>query len=72
MLNHFKIGLFDDDGRYLNLNGNRYTLTLQVSTERDENHIADIPRFLSLHSNDEPISDRTREPKFQPSDQASG
>ncbi len=48
-LNHFMIGLFDDDGRYLDLNGNRYTLTLQVMfIERDENHILGIPRFLPL------------------------
>ena len=72
MLNHFTIGLFDDDGRYLNLNGNRYTLTLQVSTERDENHISDIPRFLSLQRNDEQVSDRPGEPKGQPPDQVSG
>ncbi len=40
---------FDDDGRYLNLNGNRYTLTLQISIERNENHIPKLPsRFLPL------------------------
>ena len=61
-LNHFMIGLFDDDGQYLDLNGNRYTLTLQVSIERDENNISGIPRFLPLQDN-EPISDRTRQPE---------
>lgn len=70
-LNHFMIGLFDDDGRYLDLNGNRYTLTLQVSIERDENHISGIPRFLPLQDN-EPIGDRTRQPEGQPPVQASG
>jgi hypothetical protein len=71
MLNHFTIGLFDDGGRHLNLNGNRYTLTLQISTERDENHIADIPRVFSLHRNDEHVSDRLGESKGQPANQVS-
>ena len=70
-LNHFMIGLFDDDGRYLDLNGNRYTLTLQVSIERDENHILGIPRFLPLQDN-EPLGDRPRQPEGQPPVQASG
>lgn len=71
-LNHFTIGLFDDDGRYLNLNGNRYTMTLQVSIERDENHIAGIPRFLSLQRNDEPITNIPRKSEGQPADPVSG
>jgi hypothetical protein len=70
-LNHFMIGLFDDDGRYLDLNGNRYTLTLQVSIERDENQISGIQRFLPLQDN-EPIGDSTRQPKGQPPVKASG
>ncbi len=71
-LNHFMIGLFDDDGSYLDLNGNRYTSTLQVSIECDENYISGIPRFLPLQDNNEQISDRTRQPKGQPPVQASG
>ena len=63
-LNHFTIGLFDDDGRHLDLNGSRYTLTLRVSIERDESHIADIPRFLVLQNN-ESIRDSPGEPKGQ-------
>ena len=60
MINHFTIGRFDDDGRYLDLNGNRHTLTLQISIERDENHIPDLPRFLpQLQSNYEPIVNST-------------
>jgi hypothetical protein len=63
MLNHITIGLFDEDGRYLNLDGNPYTLALQVSIERDENHIADIPRFLLLQRHDDHISNRPWKPK---------
>ena len=58
LIKHFTIGIFDDDGRYLNLNGDRYTLTYKISIERDENHIPKLPRFLpplkSKNMNNEP------------------
>jgi hypothetical protein len=76
MINHFTIGLFDDDGRYLNLNGNRYTLTLQISIERDENHIPDLPRFLpplqSNNINNEPVGNSTGVTKSKPKNEVSG
>ena len=75
-INHFTIGLFDDDRRYLDLNGNRYTLTLQISIERDENHIPDLPRFLpqlqSININNEPVGNSTWVTKNQPKDEVSG
>ena len=45
-LTYFTLGLFDDDGVPLDLNGNRWTVTLQISVERDEAHVAGIPRYL--------------------------
>ena len=45
-LTYFTLGLFDDDGVPLDLNGNRWTVTLQVSIERDESHVPGIPRYL--------------------------
>jgi hypothetical protein len=71
-LNHFMIGIFDDDGRYLDLNGNRYTLTFQVSIELDESYILGIPRFLPPIQDNEPLGDRPRQPEDQPPVQASG
>jgi hypothetical protein len=73
MINHFPIGLFDDDGRYLDLNGNWYTLTLQISIERDENHIPDLPRFLPpLQSNNESVGNSPGIAKSQPKNEVSG
>ena len=67
-ITHFTIGLFDDDGRYLDLNGNRWTVTIQVSLERDDNHVPGIPRYLS----NEPEPDSPREPEGKPKNQAGG
>ena len=57
-LTHFTLGLYDDDNQPLDLNGNRWTVTLQISVERDETHM-NIPRYLV----NEPVDDSPREPK---------
>jgi hypothetical protein len=75
MIIHFTIGLFDDDGRYLNLNGNRYTSTLQITIEHDENRILDLPRFLpqlQSYINIESVGNSTRITKSQPKNEISG
>ena len=45
-LTYFSLALYDDDGVPLDLNGNRWTVTLQVSIERDEAHVPGIPRYI--------------------------
>ena len=64
-LTHFTLGLYDDDGNLLDLNGNRWTVTLQVSIERDDNHMT-IPRYLV----NEPVSDSPGESEGKSTDKA--
>jgi hypothetical protein len=72
-IDHFVLGLYDDDDRPISLNGNRWTCTIQVSIERDESHDLTIPRYLPTETPpDDKIGDGQEQPKGKPKDKASG
>jgi len=53
VIDHFSLQLTDDDGVPLNLNGGRWTVTIQISIEKDANHDPTIPRYLENDQVDE-------------------
>ena len=65
-IDHFSLQLTDDDGRPLDLNGNRWTVTIQVSIEKNERHDATIPRYL----NNDPVDESTSPSEGEPKDEA--
>lgn len=65
-IDHFVFQLTDDDGVPLNLNGNRWTVTIQVSIEKDENHDGTIPRYLE----NDPIDESPGPPEGESKDEA--
>ena len=65
-IDHFSLQLTDDDGRPLDLNGNRWTVTIQVSIEKNEGHDATIPRYL----NNDPVNESLSPSESEPKDEA--
>lgn len=72
IIDHFVLGLYDDDDRPINLNGNRWTCTIQVSIERDEFHDPNIPRYLLTTGADDTVEDSQEQPEGKSKDEARG
>ena len=69
ILDHFVLQLVDDDGRYIDLNGARWTMTLQISLEKDETHDPTIQRFVSPPVTNATVNASPREAEDEPKDE---
>lgn len=69
LLDHFVLQLVDDDGRYLDLNGARWTMTLQISLEKDEAHDPSITRFVSQPVSNDPVDESLGATEGEPADE---